>query len=55
MINGSVVGGAYILLLYLISSITSGNFGINFNSILMIAASVIFGGIGGIIGVNAKK
>ena len=50
--NGAFVGGCYILLLYLISSILNWRFGLNLQSLIMIAVGVVFGIIGGIIGVN---
>lgn len=52
--NGALVGIIYIALLYLISSIITKNFSLNNYSIIMIATSIIIGGIGGIIGVNRK-
>lgn len=50
--NGALVGLIYILVIYLLSSIISGNFGFSFYSIIMIIASILMGAIGGIIGVN---
>ncbi len=55
LLNGSLVGLIYILLLYLCSSIYFASFSININSIIIICASVICGMIGGIIGVNLNK
>ena len=55
MISGAIIGGLYILCIYIISSIVNeGNFILNLNSILMMGASLIGGAIGGIIGVNVK-
>ena len=54
IINGVLVGIIYIAFLYLISSIVTKNFSLNNYSIIMIATSIIIGGIGGIIGVNRK-
>jgi len=54
VINGILVGLIYVVLLYLLSSIVSRNFGVNNYSIIMIATSVAIGGLGGIIGVNRK-
>ena len=54
IINGTLVGGIYIMFLYIISSIVSKNFSLNIYSIIMIATSLLIGGIGGIIGVNRK-
>lgn len=55
MANGAFIGGGYILVLYLTSSLLSANFSINFKTIIMIVVGIIFGIIGGIIGVNSKK
>ena len=55
IINGALVGAIYILALYLISSIISKDFSLNIYSIIMMATSILIGGIGGIIGVNKKK
>lgn len=54
IVNGALVGAIYILTLYIISSIISKDFSLNFYSIIMIATSIAIGGIGGIIGVNKK-
>ena len=55
IINGGLIGGIYILILYLISSILNWRFGLNIQSIIMIAVGMIFGILGGIIGVNKKS
>lgn len=52
--NGMFVGLIYVISLYLISSIVSKNFSFNNYSLIMIATSIIIGGLGGIIGVNKK-
>ncbi len=49
IINGALVGAIY-LALYLISSIISKDFSLNIYSIIMMATSILIGGIGGIIG-----
>lgn len=54
IVNGGIIGGIYIITLYLISSIVTGNFSLGINAIVMIISSVIAGMFGGIIGVNAK-
>lgn len=54
LLNGGLVGGIYILLIYLISSILNWNFGLDIQSIIFILISVAFGILGGIIGVNKK-
>lgn len=52
LINGAIIGGAYMLIIYLISSILNWKFGLNAQSIIMIVVGVIFGILGGILGVN---
>ena len=50
--NGAFVGLIYILVIYLLSSIISRNFGFSVYSIIMMVASILMGAVGGIIGVN---
>lgn len=54
ILNGALVGGGYILILYLISSLLNVRFSLNLQSVIMIAVGIVFGIIGGIIGVNKK-
>lgn len=54
LLNGGIIGAVYILTIYLISSILNWEFGLNLQSIIMIAIGMIFGILGGIIGVNKK-
>lgn len=54
ILNGGVIGGTYILILYIISSLLNWNFGLNMQSVIMILVGIIFGILGGIIGVNKK-
>ena len=54
LINGGAIGVCYILIIYLISSILNWKFSLNINSIIMIVTAIIFGILGGIIGVNRK-
>ena len=54
LINGGVIGGIYMLTIYLISSILNWDFSLNFQSILMIIVGMMFGIFGGILGVNKK-
>lgn len=54
ILNGMLVGFIYIAMIYLLSSVITGNFLLNINSIIMIIASVLTGALGGIIGVNKK-
>lgn len=55
IINGGIVGGSYIVVMYILSSLLSGNFSINIYSFIMIMVSILAGMFGGIIGVNLKK
>lgn len=54
ILNGGIIGGTYILILYIISSLLNWNFGLNMQSVIMILVGIIFGILGGIIGVNKK-
>lgn len=54
IINGGAIGLIYILILYILSSLVSRNFGCNMYSIIMIFASIVAGCLGGVIGVNMK-
>lgn len=55
IINGGIVGGTYIIVIYIFSSILSSNFSLNFYSFIMIAVAILAGMFGGILGVNIKK
>jgi len=52
LVNGALVGLIYILVIYLIFSITGSGFMLNITSIIMVVSAIIAGIIGGIIGVN---
>lgn len=54
LINGGIIGAVYIIIIYLISSILNWRFSLNIQSVIMIIAAVVFGILGGIIGVNRK-
>ena len=54
ILNGAIIGGVYMITIYLISSILKQDYGLNFYSFLFITIGLIFGIIGGIIGVNKK-
>lgn len=54
LLNGSIIGATYILLLYIISSIVNTGFGVNTYTIIMMIAGVLAGIIGGIVGVNIR-
>ena len=52
MVNGGIIGGIYVVFLYLVSSIVSTGFTLNMYTILMMITGIVSGVIGGIIGVN---
>ena len=53
IINGCLIGGIYVFLIYIVSSIANDmNFGINLGAFLMIIFGIVGGAIGGILGVN---
>ncbi|MCI9063896.1 MAG: TIGR04086 family membrane protein [Clostridia bacterium] len=53
ILKGALVGGIYILLIYLFSSIASEiNFALNVQSVIMVFVGMLCGIVGGIIGVN---
>lgn len=54
LINGGMIGAIYILIIYLISSILNWRFSLNVQSLIMIVIAIVFGILGGIIGVNKK-
>ena len=54
IVNGAIIGGIYILILYCISSILNWKFALSLQSVIMITIGVIFGMLGGIVGVNKK-
>ena len=52
LLNGALIGGIYLVLIYLISSIISQNFILTMQSIIVIITGMICGMFGGVIGVN---
>lgn len=54
IINGAIIGGGYLLILYLISSLLNVEFSLNLKSVIMIIVGIVFGVFGGIMGVNSK-
>ena len=54
ILNGALIGGLYLISIYLLSSIINKNFGISMQTIIIIVAGMICGIIGGILGVNKK-
>lgn len=55
IINGGIIGVIYMISIYLISSIMNQNFSLTLYSSIMIVTGVVFGMLGGIIGVNIGK
>ena len=54
LINGGIIGAIYIVSIYLVSSLLNWRFTLNVQSIIMIVIAIVFGILGGIIGVNRK-
>ena len=54
MLNGAMVGGIYLLSIYLLSGLINQNFSLTTPSIIIIISGMICGMFGGIIGVNKK-
>ncbi len=54
LINGAIIGASYIVTIYLISSILNWRFSLSIQSLIMIIVAIIFGVLGGIIGVNKR-
>lgn len=52
LLNGALIGGIYLLSIYLLSGIINQNFTLTIQSIIIIATGMICGMFGGIIGVN---
>lgn len=55
LVYGVILGVVYMLIIYIISSIITGNFSLGLGSIIMILLGILSGAIGGIIGVNIKN
>ena len=54
LLNGALIGGIYIFAIYLTSSLLNWKFGLEMQSVIMIIIGMLFGILGGIIGVNKK-
>lgn len=52
LMNGALIGGIYLMIIYIISSIINQEFSLTINSIIMIIASIICGMFGGVLGIN---
>ena len=55
LLNGGIIGGIYVLLIYVLSSIINGNFELGFMSVIMILVGIVCGILGGVIGINIVK
>ena len=55
ILNGGIVGGCYVVLIYVCSSIVKNSFYLNIYGIIIIVVGIIMGMVGGVIGVNTKK
>ena len=53
MIIGGTIGGIYIIIIYLISSIVNTGFNVNIYTVFMIILGIIAGIVGGILGINS--
>ena len=54
LLNGALIGGIYLLSIYLLSGIMNQKFSLTPQSIIIIVAGMICGMFGGIIGVNKR-
>lgn len=54
IINGGLIGGIYLILLYVISSIINRKIGFTIQSLIMIVSGMFCGMFGGILSVNKK-
>lgn len=52
LLNGAIIGGIYLLSIYMLSGLVNHNFALNIQSIIIIIAGIICGMFGGVIGVN---
>ena len=52
LLNGALIGGIYLLSIYLLSGIINHNFGVTMQSLIIIVLGMACGMFGGIIGVN---
>lgn len=55
LVNGAIVGGMYLIIIYLLSSIINQRFVLSMQSIIMIISGIVCGMFGGILGVNKSR
>ena len=55
LLNGAIVGGIYLISIYLLSSIINQKFILSMQSIIMIISGIVCGMFGGILGVNKSR
>lgn len=54
ILNGAIISILYLFILYILSSSIIGDFSLNIQSIIILIMGIVFGILGGIIGVNKK-
>jgi len=54
LLNGAIIGGIYLISIYVISSIINDNFTMTVQSIIMIIIGMICGMFGGVLSVNRR-
>lgn len=52
LLNGALIGGIYLLSIYILSGIINQNFSLTVQSLIIIVSGIVCGMFGGIIGVN---
>ena len=52
LLNGALIGGIYLLSIYILSGIINKNFSLTVQSLIIIVSGILCGMFGGIIGVN---
>ena len=55
LINGMIISGTYLAIVYILGSSLQVGFALNTQSIILIVSTLLVGGMGGIIGVNFNK
>lgn len=55
LINGVIISGTYLAIIYILGSSLQAGFALNMQSIILIIATLLVGAIGGIIGVNFNR